>query len=297
MASYYGSEKGTIKVSGLDKVRGNNNFFTGVEDEVNLYLDPFVTGYAYIYWVELPGWFEKDADLKNFKELTQKNFRSFQGVSGIELNTAQHQTGFGAREINVPTGISPMSSDFTISHKEYSGGVMRKLYQKWVCMVRDPRTNIALYPSLYKDDNGNNYEYGARNHTGQLLYIVVRPDAANANSSEGIVEYAALYHNVFPTNVPLDTLYNFEIGSQDSPTFDINFKGFVEIGPDVEDYAEKILREKILVTTATTKSEIGPDFTHFADIFGGMKNVNGVANIENYWDNSVMEEIKGNNEE
>ena len=41
----------------------NGSFFTGVDDQVNLYLDPIVTGYAFIYWVDLPNWFEKDADL------------------------------------------------------------------------------------------------------------------------------------------------------------------------------------------------------------------------------------------
>lgn len=45
----------------------NNSVFTGVDDEINKYLDPIVTGYAFIYWVSLPEWFEKDADLKYFK--------------------------------------------------------------------------------------------------------------------------------------------------------------------------------------------------------------------------------------
>lgn len=280
MANY--KDKATINVN-LENIKGNNNFFTGVEDEVNLYLDPFVNGYAYIYWVSLPSWFEQDADLKYFKELTQKNFRSFQGVSSLELNTAQHQTGFAAREINVITGISPISSDFTLSHKEYSGGVMRKMYQKWITMVRDPRTGIALYPAIYKNSDGSAIEYGARNHTGQLLYINVRPDASNASGN--IVEYAALYHNVFPTNVPLDTLYNFEIGSQDSPTIDINFKGFVEIGPAVEEYAAKVLRTKILVNGEDGDGSYIP----FVDSYNTSSN--GSASIENFWVDSTMSEI------
>ena len=230
--------KKTIK-NDLDTVSGTtSSFFTGVDDTVNLYLDPFVTGYAFIYWVEVPSWFEKDDDLKYFKQLTQKNFRSFQGVGAFDLSTVTTQSGFAGHEINYAGLLSRSNTEFTISHKEYSGGVMRKLYQKWVSMIRDPRTGIALYPKLF------GVEYGARNHSAQLLYIVTRPDVTNTEKK--IVEYACFYSNVIPTNVPLDSLYNFEIGSQDSPTIDISFRGVPEIGPDVEEYAANILAEKIM---------------------------------------------------
>jgi hypothetical protein len=122
----------------LDSLGGVNSVFTGVDDLVNLNLNPYVTGYAFIYWVQLPSWFEKDQDLKYYKQLSQKNFRSFQGMNPIELQTAQHQMGFAAHEFDVATGITRGGNEFTISHKEYRGGVMRKLYQKWITMIRDP---------------------------------------------------------------------------------------------------------------------------------------------------------------
>ena len=230
----------------------NGSFFTGVDDQVNLYLDPIVTGYAFIYWVDLPDWFKEDADLKYFKQLSEKNFRSFQGINSIELNTAQLQTGFAGHEINAVTGISRQNTEFQIGHKEFSGSPMTKMYQKWISMIRDPRTGVALYPKLY------NVEYGARNHSGQLLYIMTRPDATNAGKN--VVEYACFYSNVVPTNVPLDSLYNFEIGSQDSPQIEITFKGFPEIGPNVNAYAEKILKEKIM-------SKNGDSFIPFVDMY------------------------------
>lgn len=216
----------------------NNTVFTGVDDLVNLNFDPYVNGYAFIYWVSLPSWFEKDQDLKKFKQMTQKNFKSFQGISDIQLNTVQLQTGFAGHNFDVVGDVNRDNTDFTISHKEYSGGIMRKMYQKWITMMRDPRTGTALYPKLYGVD------YGAKNHTGQLLYIVTRPDVTNSGKHN--VEFAIFYSNVFPTNVPLGTLYPFELGQQDSPSVDIQFKGFPEIGPDVEDWAQKILNEKIM---------------------------------------------------
>ena len=250
-------------------------FFTGVEDEVNKFLDPLVTGSAFIYWVSLPEWFEKDGDLKYFKQMTQKNFRSFNGISAIELGTGQLNTGFAGNEINVVTGVTRGNTDFTIGHKEYSGSPMTKMYQKWISLIRDPRTGIATYPKLF------DCEYGARNHSGQLLYIVTRPDATNVGHNN--VEYAAFYSNVIPTNVPLDSLYNFEIGSQESPTIDISFKGFPEISPAVTEYAKKILAEKIMTAGADS-------YIPFVDSY----NTNLAASKTVKWgDSSPLFEIYG----
>lgn len=254
----------------LENVYGENNiFFTGIEDQTNLYLDPYVSGYAFIYWVSVPSWFEKDPDLKYFKQMTQKNFRSFSGVGSINLNTAQHQIGFAGHEGNVVSGIDRNNTEFTLSHKEYSGGIMRKLYQKWVSYIRDPRTGIALYPKLFGE------EYGARNHSAQLLYIVTRPDVTNTDKN--IVEYACFYSNVIPTNVPLDSLYNFDLGTQDSPTIEITFKGFPEIGPDVEEYAGRILKDKIM-------SKTGDGYLPFVDSY----NTNTEASSSVQWGSEGM---------
>jgi hypothetical protein len=265
--------KKTINNEGIDYVGElTGSFFTGVDNEVDRWLDPYVNGYAFIYWVSLPSWFEKDEDLKHFKRLSQVNFRSFSGISPFELQTAAVNTGFANHEMNVVTGIQRGNTDFTIGHKEYSGGVMRKMYQKWISLIRDPRTGIALYPKLFDVD------YGARNHSAQLLYIVVRPDVNNVGKN--IVEYAAFYSNVIPTNVPLDSLYNFEIGSQDSPVIDINFKGFPEIGPNVDAYAQKILREQIM-------SKDGDAYIPFVDSLGA--NTEDISAVN--WGTSVLSEI------
>ena len=265
----------TIKTN-LDFVSGTNNtVFTGVDDLVNMNLDPYVSGYAFIYWVQLPSWFEKDQDLKYYKQLSQKNFRSFQGMSPIELQTAQHQMGFAAHEFDVATGINRGGNEFTIAHKEYRGGVMRKLYQKWISMIRDPRTGIALYPKRF------DVEYGSRNHTGQLLYIVTSPDVTN--TGKNIIEHSVFYSNVLPTNVPLDNLYNFEIGNQESPTIEITFKGVPEFGPDVDEYAKRILDSQIMNTS-------GDSYLPFVDSYGTNTDANKIfaqgtgtlADIYNY---------------
>lgn len=218
-----------------------STFFTGADDVYNQNFDPFVNGYSHLWWVKLPPWFEEDPDLKYFKQISQKNFRAFSGIDDVTLTTATHISGFAGNEIDVITGVAKGNTEFTIGHKEYSGGVMRRMYQKWIGLVRDHRTGLALYPKLFGID------YGARNHTGQLLYVSVRPDATNTDKD--ILEHAVFYSNVFPTNIPFGTLYNFELGTQDSPTIDISFKGYADFGPDVDEYARKKLKEEIIKTS------------------------------------------------
>lgn len=269
------SIKKTI-VNDLEVIKGaNSTFFTGVDDLINLNFDPMVTGYAFIYWVQLPSWFEKDPDLKYFKQMTQRNFRSFQGLTEMTLTTATQQTGFANAEYDVVTGITRGNTDFTLGHKEFAGNVMRKLYQKWVSMIRDPRTGIALYPKLF------DVEYGARNHTGQLLYVMVRPDVTNTDKD--IVEFAAFYSNVMPTSIPIGDL-NFELGAQDSPVLNIPFKAFIEIGPDVEAYAKKVLREEIIKTSE------GSEGIPFLDAYGTDENTTGILN------NGVLRDIYNSQE-
>jgi hypothetical protein len=219
----------------MDSLVGNNKtFFTGTDDMINLSFTPIVTGYAFIFWVRLPEWFKEDEDLKYFEAMTQKNFQSFQGLTDMELETATHQMGFNGNEFNVATVLRKGNTDFTLRHKEYMGSPIRKLYQKWISYISDPRTGVAVYPRLFDGQ----YEYSARNHSAQLLYVMTRPDVYNVGKHA--VEFAAFYMNVIPRTIPLSH-YAYEQGNQDSPTVEINFNGVLEIGPDVEEYAGFVL--------------------------------------------------------
>lgn len=222
----------------LDYVKGRGSqYFTGIDDLINHKFTKLVSGYAYIYWVSLPSWFEKDDDLKYFKAMTEKNILSFQGLSPVTLSTTSYNIGFAGNEASIPTGIERGNSTFTIEHTEYSGSPYRRLYQKWVSMIRDPRTGIAPYCKLF------GVEYGPATYTGELLYITVRPDANNDTTD--ILESAVYWSNVYPTNFDL-SMYNFTRGSQESPTFTAEYQGVPDFGPYVDDYARYVLKNYIL---------------------------------------------------
>ena len=225
----------------LEKLNKMGSFFNGTDPTTfaEIELDPFVSGYSFIYWLKLPSWFERDEDLKYFKVLTQKVMVSFNGFADVELQESSQQYGFAGNEVSFVTGIQRGNTDFTIGFKEYSGTPITHMFNKWITMIRDKNTGIALYPKLY------NVEYSARNHTGQLLYISMRPDVTNVGKNN--LEKAFLYSNVFPINVAWSSLFNYELGSSESPTsIDVNFKGVPLEGAAVDKLAKKILEEEIL---------------------------------------------------
>lgn len=228
----------------LDKLNKMGNFFNGTDPTTfsDIELDPFVGGFSVILWVKLPSWFEKDNDLKNYRVMTQKAMHSFQGITDAELQTTTQQYGFAGNEVNFATGINRNNTDFTIGFKEYSGSPILKLHEKWINYIRDINTGIATYPKEF------DVEYSARNHSGVLLYISLRPDVNNSGHDN--IERAFLFSNVIPTNIPLSSLYNYELGSQDSPTsIDIQFKGVPLFGKAIDEYARKMLKEEILTVS------------------------------------------------
>lgn len=217
----------------------DNSFFTGGLNLQQLEFDPIITGYAFIIWDSVPKWVSDN--FPGFISMTQKNFKSFDGIADMELQTQAYQYGFSNNEYNVAAGITKGNTEFTLKHQEYSGSPIKNMYQFWVSGISDPETGIATYPAKYKID------YAAKNHTGSLLYVMTRPDANNVNLKN--VEFAAYYTNVFPTKIPLGH-FNYAQGSHDLVEIDIPFKGTMHIGPKVDAYAVKKLK-----TTYTFVSE------------------------------------------
>lgn len=199
------------KVTGAD-----SNFFKGTWDfrhgEVGQY-DPFIGGYAFIVWTRLPDFFDENMKTR-FKWMTMRNFKSFDGISDIELGTEALTAGFTGNEFNVPTNITKGNTEFTLKHQELSGSPIRELYNYWITGIRDFDTGVATY-------HGRSSSYSIQNHTGELLYIVTDPSGGTLQNS---VEFAAYYSNVFPTKIPMSHL-NYNSGEHSLTEIDISFKG------------------------------------------------------------------------
>jgi hypothetical protein len=185
-----------------------------------------------IIFTKIPEWVKRE--YPEARSMLEKNFHAFDGLADVEMTTAATTEGFSANERHVAQSMGAKPSSFTLKHLEFSGSPIRNLYSHWVSGIRDPRTNIATYPKKY------GIPYAAANHTGELMYIVTRPDADNVESN--IIEFAAYWTNIMPKKIPWGHL-NFAKASQTVPVeLDQPFAGIVNVSPDVDRAAKELLR-------------------------------------------------------
>ncbi len=232
----------------LETIKGPaSSFNTGLDNLLTNKFSQLIVSHAYIYWLRVPSWFEQDDDLKFFRALTQRNFNAFDGVSDVTLNSAD-RLGLNGNPIPVVAGVELGNNDFTIEHNESIGSPVRKMYQKWISLVRDPDTKISLYSRLF------GVPYSDYENTGELMFMVVRQDANN--EKDDILEFAMYYSGVFPTNVPLSH-FAFRRGQEEAPVLSISFKGTPKFGPLVDDFARRLLRDRVLVISPESEEGIG----------------------------------------
>ena len=196
----------------LDK---NPDWFDGQLNQLSpIAVEPLISGYAFIKWLKVPQWVTEQH--RYFIQLTEKNLVSFKGNEDITLEDVKLTQGFSKTETSFVGGMGAVTSTFSMSHNEYSGSPVAKAYSYWVGGVRDPRTNIAVYPSFI--NNNKRGKYGVKYHTGILLYAKTRPDfnimSANGELDPDVIEYASLYTNVMPTKI-LTSHQDFEAGTND----------------------------------------------------------------------------------
>lgn len=215
-------------------VANQNNFFSGAYNTLQLDFDPLINGFSFFKWTRLPKWLTDTFGY--FQALTEKNFKEGFNLSDIELETLAMTYGFNANEYNYASGIKKANTDFNIKHQEFSGSPIRNGYQYWISGIRDPEIGIATYAKAHGTD------YAAKNHTGEICYIVTRPDANNVDRNN--MEFASYWSAVIPTKIQLSQ-FAHAIGSHNETEYDQSFKGCFHMGAKVDAYAKKILETEV----------------------------------------------------
>lgn len=210
----------------------NESAWNGTLNHNNLMQDPLVTGRAIIIWDKLPTWFE--SEYNGFRAMTQKNFLGLSGIEDIQMETQTWNTGFNNNEFQVAGTAPKGNNEFTLTHKEFSGSPIKNMYQYWVSMIIDPETGISPYGRIH------NIDYAAKNHTGSLMYLVMRPDVNNIEKKN--IEFACYWTNVMPKKIPLSHL-EYTQGTVDTVDIEIPFTGNFHIGSKVDNYARELLKE------------------------------------------------------
>lgn len=217
-----------------DAIANKSSFFNGSYNTLELDFDPLVNGYSFFKWMALPKWINDT--FPDFRNMTEKNFLSGFSLSDIELENTSITHGFAANEYNIATNIKKGNTDFSITHREFSGSPIRTMYSFWVSGIRDPETGIATYPRLFKTD------YAAKNHTGEIIYIVTRPDANNIERE--VIEYACYYTAVFPKKIQLSQ-FAFTHGEHSATEYEQTFNAVFHQSHKVDELAKEVLKEKV----------------------------------------------------
>ena len=237
----------------------NNSFYNGTLNFQQLEYDPLVTGYAVIIWEGVPVWLSKV--YPGFTAFTQKNFIALSGIEDFQIETQEYQYGFNNNSYNTAVGITKNNTEFTLTHKEFSGSPVKNMYQYWTTSIFDPETGISPYGRREK------LEFASKNHTGSLMYIVLRPDVNNVDANN--IEFAAYFTNVFPKKTPLSHL-EFQQGTRDHVQIEIPFSGVMHLSAQVDDYAKELLKKSYSYTTMgmfnpKDLNQGGTDITVFSD--------------------------------
>jgi len=167
----------------------------------------------------------------------------------MELNS-----GFGGNKLLFPGTMPKGNNEITITFDEFSGSKFSKFYQTWVHAIRDPETGTASYPRRTYIANPADYlKYKQSNHTGTYLYIVTRPDAdllsemvktegitAEKIDESGVIEFAALYTNAYPTRENLSQ-WDFTEGNQELTRLEMTFAVYLNYGVSVTAFANEWL--------------------------------------------------------
>lgn len=226
-------------------LENNKEWFDGQLNQLSpIAVQPLISGYAFIKWLKVPKWVTDQH--KYFTQLTEKNLVSFEGNEDISLETVGMTQGFSKTESAFAGGMAAIGNTFTMNHNEYSGSPVAKAYGFWTASVRDPRTNIAIYPSY---GVGDEYKYNIKNHTGTLLYVKTRPDFNSSAGAGGVgtldpesIEYASLYTYVMPTKILL-AHQNYEAGTNDKAgPLSMEFTGKKLIGDKINELALSYLQ-------------------------------------------------------
>lgn len=213
----------------------DGTLFTGSIKTGKESFDPYVSGFSFIKWINLPTWINNN----DFRTFTEKNFKSFQGISNIELETEGIKNGFTTNEFHYTKTIGNKSSEFTLKYQEHSGSPLTRIYDQWVSGIRDPKTGIATYPK----ETG--LAYHSSNHTATLLYVVTRPDADNFTGADfGNIEKVFLWTHVQPKRINLEH-YNYESGTHDFFELEQTFSGVLHFGEAVDNWGAQYIRDKV----------------------------------------------------
>lgn len=197
-----------------------SNRFSRRWGTVNSTVDPYITGYHFIYWSYLPPKlaynvshagsstgvsFSNNADVKNLLASACQSVT----LPGATVNKAEFN-GLGNIKWAVPTNVD-WDNNCSIKFLESSGLPIFSVIHGWVRMMRDYRAGV----STLDGGVGSETQYTKSNYAGTMYYWTTEPNGK-------VVEYHSCLTGLFPTKDPTDQ-FGHDLTAYDKLEIDIDF--------------------------------------------------------------------------
>ena len=206
------------------------------------------TGHQFIFVVDMPKFMTEGIyrntnlhyQARNLKAVIERASTGFSGPSNITADFGDVNDGNG-RKLSHVTAVTKEQNDITLRLHEFAGLPVKNALESWMTGTYDYKSEHGHYFGNLGIPGG----WCLANHTAAILVVQVDP-------SWQVIQDAAYYFNMFPTEVPFD---HFEWTKGEHTIVDdysITFRCNEERSPMIMYAAERYMNNRILSMVATS---------------------------------------------
>ena len=203
--------------------------------------DPFKTGFGRIFMIRQPLFVMHaiPTKMRKFKHILEYANTGISGIGNMTVQTATMEGGYSNRQMVLPTMLEDGTNEIQIKTYEFSGSPVREVLHYWITGVMDPNSGLTTYHGAL-DDEAFTYDANLANHTAEFIYCLT-------DQSGRKVEYACLFANCFPKEIPMDHL-NTDSGDHNTVPLTISFSTTKYESKQINDTAVKLLKKYQILT-------------------------------------------------
>lgn len=201
--------------------------------------DPFKGGFPRIFMVRPPLFVEKalgeneGTKFLKFKHLLEYGNVGVSGLSNISLGTTTMEGGYANRSMAIPTIAEGDTNELQIKVYEFSGSPIREVLHFWITGISDLQSGLTTY-------HGVDVKANQANQTAEFIYCLTDQTGKN-------IEYACLFANCFPKEIPMDHL-NADSSDHSTVPLTISFSTTKYESKQINETAVKLLKKYQILT-------------------------------------------------
>lgn len=215
------------------------------------YYDPLRTGYGRLFMVRKPVFLNAliPEKFKVFKHIIEYGNTAISGINNVEMEMAPLTGGYAGKTMELPTVAKDNTNSFSVKVYDLSGSPIRDVLYTWINGTSDLLTGFSTYYEdvsgngfLYKNANAKRLPHIQANQTAEFIYVCT-------DNTGKEVEYACMFANCFPKNVPLD-FFNTTAGEHGLAEFDIEFSCIKYESTQINKVAKALIQKYVILSNS-----------------------------------------------